>query len=56
VTSAITTRKEARDDLRKLPADIRAKVINALDDFLSFEPDKASTSRMKRLHPYASLA
>ena len=40
---------EAVEDLRRIKADVRAAVRNALETYLRHEPDKASRSRIKRL-------
>jgi mRNA-degrading endonuclease RelE of RelBE toxin-antitoxin system len=40
---------EAIEDLRRLPADIRATVRTALETHLRHEPEKTSRSRIKRL-------
>lgn len=46
---AIVLAPEAVEDLRKLPANVRAKVRTALETHLRHEPGKISRSRIKRL-------
>jgi mRNA interferase RelE/StbE len=46
---AILLAPEAIEDLRRLPANVRATVRAALEAHLRHEPDKASRSRIKRL-------
>jgi mRNA interferase RelE/StbE len=46
---AIVLAPEAADDLKKLTANIRATVRNALETHLRHEPVKISRSRIKRL-------
>src|SRR5882762_4268841 len=40
---------EAVEDLKRLPANVRATVRSALERHLKHEPEKASRSRIKRL-------
>ena len=47
---AIVLAPEAIEDLRRLKANIRATVRVALETHLRHEPEKASRSRIKRLH------
>jgi mRNA interferase RelE/StbE len=47
--SAIVLAPEAVDDLRRLAANVRATVRNALETHLRHEPEKASRSRIKKL-------
>jgi mRNA-degrading endonuclease RelE of RelBE toxin-antitoxin system len=46
---AIVLAPEAVEDLRKLPANVRATVRTALETHLRHEPGKISRSRIKRL-------
>jgi mRNA interferase RelE/StbE len=46
---AIVLAPEAVDDLRGLPANVRATVRTALETHLRHEPEKTSRSRVKRL-------
>jgi mRNA-degrading endonuclease RelE of RelBE toxin-antitoxin system len=46
---AIVLAPEVVDDLKRLRADLRATVRNALETHLRYEPDKISRSRIKRL-------
>lgn len=46
---AIVLAPEAVDDLRRLPASVRATVRAALETHLTHEPEKTSRSRIKRL-------
>lgn len=40
---------EAVEDVRRLPANVRATVLDALETHLRIEPEKVSRSRIKRL-------
>ncbi len=40
---------QALDDLKRLPAHVRASVKAGIEEFLRFEPEKVSKSRIKRL-------
>ncbi len=40
---------DAVDDLRSLKANIRARILDAIERFLRYDPDKESKSRIKRL-------
>ncbi len=40
---------EAADDISKLKASDRAKVLDAIETYLRYEPEKISKSRIKRL-------
>ena len=46
---AIVLAPEAAEDLRRLPANVRATVRTALETHLRHEPEKTSRSRIKRL-------
>src|SRR3981081_3308942 len=46
---AIVLAPEAVEDLKRLPANIRATVRTALETHLRHEPEKTSRSRIKRL-------
>jgi mRNA-degrading endonuclease RelE of RelBE toxin-antitoxin system len=46
---AIVLAPEAAQDLRQLPAHVRAGVRTALETHLGHEPEKTSRSRIKRL-------
>jgi len=46
---AVVLAPESIDDLRKLPAHIRATLRHVLDTHLRYEPQKTSRSRIKRL-------
>jgi mRNA-degrading endonuclease RelE of RelBE toxin-antitoxin system len=46
---AVILAPEAIEDLRRLPANIRTTVRDALETHLRHEPDKTSRSRIKRL-------
>jgi len=46
---AIVLAPEAVEDLRRLTANVRATVRNALETHLRYEPAKVSRSRIKRL-------
>jgi mRNA interferase RelE/StbE len=46
---AVVLAPEAVEDLKRLPAKIRATVRDALDKHLRNEPEKVSRSRIKRL-------
>jgi mRNA interferase RelE/StbE len=56
---AIVFAPEAVEDLRRLAANVRATVRNALETHLRHEPEKTSRSRIKRLrgilHPQYRL-
>jgi mRNA interferase RelE/StbE len=45
----IVLAREAVEDLKRLPANLRAAVRSALERYLRHEPEKASRSRIKRL-------
>ncbi len=49
MTHTIVLAPEAIDDLRRLPANVRATVRTALETHLRHEPGKTSRSRIKRL-------
>jgi len=46
---AIVLAPEAVEDLRRLPANVRATVRTAIETHLRHEPEKTSRSRIKRL-------
>src|SRR5215475_370843 len=46
---AIVLAPEAVEDLKRLPANVRAIVRTVLDNHLRHEPEKTSRSRIKRL-------
>jgi mRNA interferase RelE/StbE len=46
---AIVLAPEAVEDLKRLPANVRATVRTALETYLRHEPGKTSRSRIKRL-------
>jgi mRNA-degrading endonuclease RelE of RelBE toxin-antitoxin system len=48
----IVLTKEAKEDLARLVARDRSKVIEAIETHLRFEPEKTSKSRIKRLEDY----
>lgn len=48
----IVLTKEAKEDLARLVANDRAKVVEAIETHLRFEPEKISKSRIKRLVDY----
>ena len=50
---AIVLAPEAADDLRRLKANVRTAIKEALDTHLRHEPTKASRSRIKRLRGLA---
>jgi mRNA-degrading endonuclease RelE of RelBE toxin-antitoxin system len=41
---------DAVDDLRSLKANIRARILDGIELYLRYEPDKVSKSRIKRLN------
>lgn len=45
---------KAQSDIRKLKAHIRAKVKDAIETYLLYEPAKVSKSRIKRMRDLAS--
>jgi mRNA-degrading endonuclease RelE of RelBE toxin-antitoxin system len=45
---------DAVDDLRSLKANIRARILDAIEQNLRYEPDKESKSRIKRLKGLSS--
>ncbi|MFH1909462.1 MAG: type II toxin-antitoxin system RelE/ParE family toxin [Chloroflexota bacterium] len=45
---------DAIDDLRSLKANARAKILDAIEQHLQYEPDKESKSRIKRLKGLSS--
>lgn len=47
---------EAREDLRRLAAHLRAKVVDGIEEYLSSRPDVVSKSRIKKLRGYNSPA
>ncbi|NJM42733.1 MAG: type II toxin-antitoxin system RelE/ParE family toxin [Anaerolineae bacterium] len=48
----IVLTKEAKEDLGRLVARDRSKVVEAIETHLRFEPEKTSKSRIKRLEDY----
>ena len=45
---------DAKDDLRSLKANVRAKILDAIEQHLHYEPEKESKSRIKRLKGLSS--